>query len=70
MKAKVGEQGILIPKEYPEGVDEIDIRVEHHVIVVSPISTDPIRQLGTHPVTGDINDASRNHDKYIYRVVF
>jgi len=58
MKAKVSEQGVLIPKEYLEGVDEVDIRVEHDLVVVSPISTDPVRQLGTHPVTVDVSDAS------------
>ena len=66
MKAKVSEQGILIPRKYLEGVDEVDIRVEHGVVIVEPIATDPIKQLGSHPVTTDISDASQKHDKYVY----
>ena len=65
MKAKVGEQGILIPKQYLEGAEEVDIRMEHGVIIVTPISKDPITQLGRRPVATDITDASEQHDKYI-----
>ena len=65
MKAKVSEQGILIPKSYLEGAKEVDIRMEHGVIIVTPISEDPIAQLGRSPVATDITDASEQHDKYI-----
>jgi virulence-associated protein VagC len=67
MKATVSEQGILIPKKYLEGAREVDIRVEQGSVIITPITTDPIKQLGKHPVTVDINDASKEHDKYIYR---
>ncbi len=50
MKAKVSEQGILIPKHYLEGAEEVDIRMENGVIIVTPISKDPITQLGRRPV--------------------
>lgn len=39
---------------------------ENNLILVAPINSDPILQLGEHPVTGDIEDASENHDQYIY----
>nr|VFJ55506.1 MAG: hypothetical protein BECKFW1821A_GA0114235_105411 [Candidatus Kentron sp. FW]VFJ72943.1 MAG: hypothetical protein BECKFW1821C_GA0114237_10417 [Candidatus Kentron sp. FW] len=66
MKVRVGEQGVILAKEYFRGVDIVDIRREHDVVIVSPIVTDPIRQLGAEPVVIDISDASQNHDKYIY----
>ena len=62
------EQGLLIPKCLLEGFDEVDIRKRNGVIVVSPVSPDdPILNLGKNPISLDIEDASVNHDKYIYR---
>ncbi len=66
MKTKVSEQGILIPKKYLEGINEVDIRVEHGIVMVIPIDNDPIKNLGSQPVTVDVSDASEQHDKYIY----
>ncbi len=65
MKAKVSERGILIPKHYLEGAEEVDIRMEHGIVIVTPIGKDPIAQMGSRPVATDITDASVEHDKYI-----
>lgn len=37
MKVRVTEQGVVIPKQWLEGVDEVEIRQEQNVIVVVPI---------------------------------
>ena len=70
MKSKVTEQGLLIPKHLLEGFDEVDIRRRNGAIVISPASPvspdDPIFSLGKNPISLDIEDASVNHDKYIY----
>ncbi len=67
MRAKVTDQGVVIPKQWLEGVDEVDIRQEQDVIVIVPVTdSDPIQELGKNPVTIDIDDASINHDRYLY----
>lgn len=66
MKIKVTEQGLVVPKEFFVGVDEVEIRKEHNLIVVVPVSDDPIFQLGTHPVEDKVEDAAENHDQYLY----
>ena len=67
MKARVTEQGVVIPKALLEGVEEVDIRKEDHLIVVVPtVKGDPILELGKHPVACDAPDASAHHDKYLY----
>jgi len=66
MKAVVNDQGVTIPKEYLQGVDVVDIRLEKDVVIVTPVGADPIRNLGTSPIVTDIDDASENHDKYLY----
>ncbi len=68
MKTKVTEQGLLVPKELLEGFDEVEIRKEDHQLVIVRISSDdPILRLGTEPVLDGVDDASDNHDRYIYR---
>ncbi|UJB71695.1 hypothetical protein HRE53_12480 [Acaryochloris sp. 'Moss Beach'] len=68
MKAKVTQQGVLIPKQLLGDVDEVEIRKEQNHIVVAPVSsTDPILELGQHPIDDDISDASINHDRYLHR---
>ncbi|MCB2264156.1 MAG: hypothetical protein LGR52_14650 [Candidatus Thiosymbion ectosymbiont of Robbea hypermnestra] len=62
----MSEQGVNIPKEYLQGVDIVDIRLEQNVVIVTPVDADPIWKLGTAPVSTDVKDASLNHDKYIY----
>jgi len=66
MKTKVTEQGVLVPKKYFKGIEEVEIRKENDLIVVVPITDDPILQLGKRPVSDDVEDASENHDQYIY----
>jgi virulence-associated protein VagC len=66
MKAKVTERGVLVPKKYFKGIDEVEIRKENGYVVVEPITDDPIHQLGKHPVEDELVDASENHDQYIY----
>ena len=67
MRAKVTEQGVLIPKELLEGVEEVDIKKRNGLIVVLPVpDSDPINNLGRNPIVVDVDDASVHHDKYLY----
>jgi hypothetical protein len=67
MRTKVTEHGVLIPKAWFEGIDEVEIRREQNAIVVVPVMTeDPILELGRQPVTIGVDDASTNHDRYLY----
>jgi hypothetical protein len=67
MRTKVTENGVLIPKEWLEGVDEVDIQKAQNMIIVVPVQADdPILDLGKQPILLDIEDASRNHDRYLY----
>jgi virulence-associated protein VagC len=67
MKAKVTEQGLLIPKELLQGIKEVEIRQQQGTILIVPIvQEDPILGLGQNPVNCGVQDASENHDKYIY----
>ncbi len=66
MKAKVTERGVLVPKKYFKGIDEVEIRKENGYVVVEPVTDDPILQLGKRPVADELKDASENHDQYIY----
>jgi len=67
IKAKVTEQGVVIPREFLEGIEEVEIRKEDNLIVVTPASqSDPILELGKHPIACGAPDASEHPDKYIY----
>ena len=67
MKAKVTEQGVVIPKKLLKGVGEVDIRKEDDMIVVIPTSKgDPIFKLGANPVLCKVPDASESPDRYLY----
>jgi len=67
MRVKVTEQGVLIPKRLLEGSSEVEIHKHHKMILVLPAENqDPIFQLGMEPVQDDIDDASINHDRYLY----
>ena len=67
MKTEVTEQGITIPKQFLEGVKEVEIRREKNYIIVIPVSgEDPILRFGKNPASDDVTDASENHDQYIY----
>ena len=66
MKTKVTEKGVLVPKKFLKGVEEVEIRKENGLILVVPLTDDPILRLGKRPVRGDERDASENHDSYLY----
>lgn len=66
MKTKVTKQGVLVPKKYFKGIAEVEIRKENHLVVVAPITEDPILQLGNRPVFDKVEDASENHGNYIH----
>lgn len=68
MKTKVTKRGVVIPKEFFDGVMEVDIRQEPDRIVVVPIMlVDPILGLGENPMTCGVSDAAEHHDKYLYQ---
>jgi hypothetical protein len=67
MRTKVTENGVLIPKEWLEGVDEVEIQKTQNMIIVMPVQAeDPILNLGKQPIRLDVEDASFNHDRYLY----
>jgi hypothetical protein len=66
MKKKVTAQGVLVPKKFFKGIEEVEIRKENGLVVVVPVIDDPILQLGRQPVSDEVEDASENHDQYIY----
>ena len=66
MKAKVDTDGIRVPKELLNGLNEVEIRREDDVVVIFPHSSkDPVFSLGRDPVTVDVTDASVNLDRYL-----
>jgi virulence-associated protein VagC len=67
VRSKVTKEGVLIPKRLLEGIDEVDIRKEDGAILVVPVNgSDPIFELGKHPISDDLTDASEKHDRYLY----
>jgi hypothetical protein len=67
MRTKVTENGVLIPKGWLEGVEEVDIQKTRNIIIVVPVQAeDPILNLGKQPILFDVEDASLNHDRYLY----
>ena len=67
MRTKVTEDGVLIPKMWLEGIDEVDIQKTQNMIIVVPVQVeDPILNLGKQPILLDVEDASLNHDRYLY----
>lgn len=67
MKIKVTEQGVVIPKEFLEGVEEVEIRKANNLIVViTTTKSDPLFEMGMHPVKCGVSDASEQPDAYIY----
>lgn len=66
MKARVTEQGVLIPRELLGDAEEVEITRDERVIVVIPSEIrDPILGLGEDPVICGVPDASEDHDKYL-----
>jgi hypothetical protein len=67
MRTKVTEHGVLIPKTWLEGIDEVEMHKEQNVIIVMPVTAnDPILNLGKQAISVDVDDASANHDRYLY----
>lgn len=66
MTIKVTSNGATLPREFLEGIDELEVRKENGIIVLIPTNeSDPILELGKHPVKCGVPDASVNHDNYI-----
>jgi virulence-associated protein VagC len=66
MRAKITRRGLIIPKEMLADAEEVEIRKEDHRIVIFPVASDPIQNLGKHPVECGVPDASEHHDSYLY----
>lgn len=67
MRTRVTENGVLIPKGWLEGVDEVEMHKEQNMIIVVPVQVDdPILDLGKQPIVLDVKDASLDHDRYLY----
>ena len=67
MKAKVTETGVVIPKEFLEGIEEVEIRKADNLVLVMPTTKkDLILGLGQNPVECGAPDASEHHDRYLY----
>lgn len=67
MKVAVTDKGVLIPKELLFDGEEVEVKRENNLIIISPsYKEDPILGLGRNPVTCKIPDASENLDKYLY----
>ena len=62
MKIKVTEQGLVIPKELLEGIQEVEIRRENFKTLVILIKLDPVSGLGSDQIDSSVTDASENHD--------
>lgn len=65
MKTKVTERGVIVPKKFLKGIKEVEIRKERDLVLVVPVVDDPIFQLGSQPISDEIEDASDNHDAYL-----
>ena len=69
MKLKVTESGVVIPRDMLPDVEEVDVRMEGDVVLLTPLRdvNDPIWEMGNDPVTCGLPDASANHDRYLYQ---
>lgn len=72
MKVKVGEEGVTVPRKMLGDAEEVEIRDENGRIVIEPVrksekgDQDLIVGLGQDPVSCGADDASVNHDQYLY----
>lgn len=68
MKLKVTDSGVVIPRDMLPDVEEVDVRMEGTLVVVTPLrdANDPIWEMGNDPVDCGLPDASENHDRYLY----
>lgn len=67
MKAKVTQEGVLIPREMLQDMpgQEVEIRKEPGRLLVLP-ADDPILCFGEDPLDDEVTDASVNLDRYLY----
>jgi len=67
MRAKVTERGVLIPREFLKGVEEVEIRQQDRRVVVVPADEegDPIIGLGKNTAELGLGDGAENHGKYL-----
>lgn len=66
MRTKISSEGLLIPKDWFDGIDEVEIQKEAEMIKIIPmLKHDPIFDIGKNPVTIDVDDAAINHDRYL-----
>jgi len=67
MKARVTEEGVVIPKKFLKGIKEVEIRQEGRIVVVLPkTKEDALFKIGSNPVPCNAPDASENLDNYLY----
>lgn len=69
MRLKVTDEGIVVPREILPDVAEVDVRVEDHVVIVTPVQNpadDAVWEMGTDPVDCGTPDGALNHDRYLY----
>ena len=67
MRSKVTDEGVTLPKQWFQGVAEVEIQREKDRIVIVPVrGDDPITSLGKTPINIDVDDAAEQHDRYLY----
>jgi len=73
MKVTVTKEGVLVPREYLEGLGELEglaeveiVRERGRVLIVPVDGEDPIHGLGSRPVRCGVKDAAERHDEYLY----
>jgi len=70
MRLKVTDSGVVVPREMFPDVEEVDVRVEGRLVILTPLrdQNDPLWQMGNDPVSCALPDASQSHDRYIYPI--
>ncbi|MEX0701626.1 MAG: hypothetical protein WD069_05960 [Planctomycetales bacterium] len=67
MRAKVTDEGVVIPRRMLPGVEEVEIRSGDGMVLVFPVrAEDPILGLGNAPVRCGVPDGSVHHDRDPY----
>lgn len=70
MQATVTEKGIVIPKEFLEGINKVEIvREGDRIVIVPVVQEDPLWNIGSEPVTCGTPDASQNLDQHLYNSI-
>ncbi len=69
LRAKVTEDGVVVPKEMLGAAEEVEIACESGHVVLVPVEAEKplsIWDLGKDPVEDVVSDGSANHDYHIY----